>query len=180
MIFLEIKRLSKIVADLLDISKFDENIITLVKTEIEVQDLFDDLTHLFNERFAKFKIKLIIKPSKLTVYADYFKLKQVFINLIENALLYAKTDVVIYANLKNDNIRFIVQDNGLGLTYQQKEKIFERFYRIDESRNRNSGGTGLGLSIVKEIITGHNGEIYVQSEINQGTEFIFSIPQKRS
>lgn len=175
-IYNEIQRLSKMVTQLLEISKYDRNLVVLEYEAFEIKNLFDDLEKLFDKRAKKNNIKLIFEPCSVCVRADYDKLKQVLINLIENAFVYTKDEIVLYAKLKNKKVRLAVIDNGIGLLYEDKEKIFDRFIRTDESRARNSGGAGLGLSIVKDIIEAHAGDIYVQSEVNEGSEFIIELP----
>ena len=78
--------------------------------------------------------------------------------------------------LKNKKIRFSVADNGIGLNEEDKAKIFERFYRVDKARSRAMGGSGLGLAIAKDIIDGHKGFIYVESQLGKGTTFAVELP----
>lgn len=175
-IYNEIQRLSKMVTQLLEVSKYDQNRVVLDYEVFEIQNLFNDLEKLYTYRAESGNIKLVFEENDVYVRADYDKLKQVLINLIENALLYSKGNVNLFSKLKNKKVRITVQDNGIGLTYDQKERIFGRFIRTDESRARNSGGAGLGLSIVRDIVEAHGGEIYVQSELEVGSEFIIELP----
>jgi two-component system, OmpR family, phosphate regulon sensor histidine kinase PhoR len=112
------------------------------------------------------------------VMADPDAMNQVFGNLIENALKYAKTGkrVRVGAQLKEGEVEFIVKDFGPGIPFEHLERIFERFYRVDKARSRESGGTGLGLAIVLHIVQAHGGRIWAESELGAGAEFHFTLP----
>jgi two-component system phosphate regulon sensor histidine kinase PhoR len=112
------------------------------------------------------------------VMADPDAMNQVFGNLIENALKYAKDGkrIRVGARALDREVEFIVQDFGPGIASEHLERIFERFYRIDKARSRESGGTGLGLAIVKHIIQAHGGRIWAESELGKGVAFHFTLP----
>jgi two-component system phosphate regulon sensor histidine kinase PhoR len=114
------------------------------------------------------------------VMADPDAMNQVFGNLIENALKYAKAGrrIRVSARLLESEVEFSVQDFGPGIAYEHLERIFERFYRIDKARSRESGGTGLGLAIVKHIVEAHGGRIWAESELGSGATFHFTLPVK--
>jgi two-component system phosphate regulon sensor histidine kinase PhoR len=113
-----------------------------------------------------------------TVMADPDALNQVFGNLIENALKYAKSGkcIRVGARLLDREVEFIVQDFGPGIASDHLARIFERFYRVDKARSRESGGTGLGLAIVKHIVLAHRGRIWAESELGSGAAFHFTLP----
>lgn len=107
--------------------------------------------------------------------------KQAITNLLTNAIKYSTTDKIdISLNKGNNFIVISIKDYGIGISKEHKDKIFEKFYRIDKARSRKSGGTGLGLSIVKNIIELHNGTIELITEPNQGCEFIIKLPLNSS
>jgi two-component system, OmpR family, phosphate regulon sensor histidine kinase PhoR len=116
------------------------------------------------------------------VLADPDAMTQVFGNLIENAMKYGKSGgrVRVYAlalsNGDENMVEFVVQDFGPGMAYEHLNRIFERFYRIDKARSRDSGGTGLGLAIVKHIVQAHGGRIWAESELGAGAAFHFTLP----
>ncbi len=112
------------------------------------------------------------------VLADTDAMNQVFGNLIENALKYAKTGkrIRVGASLLEGEVEFSVQDFGPGIASEHLDRIFERFYRIDKARSRESGGTGLGLAIVKHIVQAHGGRIRAESELGAGATFHFTLP----
>ena len=112
------------------------------------------------------------------VMADADAMNQVFGNLIENALKYGKSGkrIRVGAKLIEDAVEFCVQDFGPGIPFEHLGRIFERFYRVDKARSRESGGTGLGLAIVKHIVQAHGGRIRAESELGSGAAFYFTIP----
>lgn len=113
------------------------------------------------------------------VLADADALNQVFGNLIENAVKYGRSGrrVVVGARLRGNTVEFLVQDYGPGIASEHLSRIFERFYRVDKARSRESGGTGLGLAISKHIVLAHGGTIRAESELGSGATFIFTLPQ---
>jgi two-component system phosphate regulon sensor histidine kinase PhoR len=123
------------------------------------------------------KLKLIAPVGMIQVKADEQRISQVILNLVVNAIKYGKDKglVQIIITEKKKVYTISVVDNGPGIPEEHLHRIFERFYRVDKSRSKNSGGTGLGLSIVKHIVQAHNSKISVQSEINKGTRFEFKL-----
>jgi two-component system phosphate regulon sensor histidine kinase PhoR len=112
------------------------------------------------------------------VMADPDAMNQVFGNLVENALKYAKSGkkIRVGARLAESEVEFMVKDFGPGIPFEHLERIFERFYRVDKARSRESGGTGLGLAIISHIVQAHGGRIWAESELGSGTEFHFTLP----
>jgi two-component system phosphate regulon sensor histidine kinase PhoR len=133
----------------------------------------------------KKNIKLTVEHENnppLNVYADKEKIEQVTTNLIENSIKYGRengtTEIVIQDLVENKMIiRFT--DNGIGVHQNHIDRLFERFYRVDQSGNRISGGSGLGLAIVKHIIDAHDEKIYVESDFGVGSEFSFTIDKAK-
>src|SRR5207247_365825 len=144
----------------------------------EVQRVVDDLQSRAAEKKTTFEI---LVPAGLTARADADRLQQVLFNLIENAIKYGKHDGNVSIGGQaagTDKVELWVQDDGPGIPSEARERIFERFYRVDRARSRETGGTGLGLSIVKHIVQAHGGEVGVQSEPGQGTRFFFTLPRE--
>ena len=114
----------------------------------------------------------------IPVMADPDAMNQVFGNLVENALKYGKAGkrIVVGARPLEDEVEFFVQDFGPGIASEHLDRIFERFYRVDKARSRESGGTGLGLAIVKHIVQAHGGRIWAESELGAGAAFHFTLP----
>jgi len=114
----------------------------------------------------------------LVVMADPDAMNQVFGNLVENSLKYAREGkrIRVGARALENEVQFTVQDFGPGIASEHLERIFERFYRVDKARSRDSGGTGLGLAIVKHIVQAHGGRIWAESELGKGVSFHFTLP----
>jgi len=112
------------------------------------------------------------------VLADPDAMNQVFGNLIENSLKYAGAGrrICVGARDVENAVEFTVQDFGPGIPSEHIDRIFERFYRVDKARSRESGGTGLGLAIVKHIVEAHGGRVWAQSELGNGAQFHFTLP----
>ena len=124
------------------------------------------------------KLQFAGAPDAL-VMADPDAMNQVFGNLIENALKYAKEGkrIRVGAKLLGSEVQFTVQDFGPGIASEHLDRIFERFYRIDKARSREAGGTGLGLAIVKHIVQAHGGRVWAESELGRGVSFQFTLPE---
>jgi two-component system phosphate regulon sensor histidine kinase PhoR len=114
-----------------------------------------------------------------SVLADSYAVQQVFGNLISNALRYAQSGkkIVVGAQERENGIEFFVRDFGPGIASEHLPRIFERFYRVDKARSRESGGTGLGLAIVKHIVLNHGGVVRVESTVGHETTFFFLLPK---
>lgn len=173
--------MKNLVDKLLFLAKGDAN---TVKINIETFDSvnFINQVHTDSLFFAKDHNILIGTNEKYTIFADKSLLLQAIRTIIENSVKYSSKGTNIYIDSCYDDEKMealiSIKDEGIGIEKKYFDKIFERFYRVDESRTKNTGGTGLGLSIVKKIINIHGGSIEVKSEINKGTEFILHIPSK--
>ena len=180
-----VERLNLIVKDLDLITKIESGVSNLNKTKFDIIDLINNIFEMLEFSAKKKNIRLIVeKESKLNtnVNADKEKIEQVLTNLIDNSLKYGKdngTTEVMVQNLNEFKIIVRITDNGVGLEQENYTRIFERFFRVDKSGNRNSGGSGLGLSIVKHIIDAHDEKIYVESELGVGSEFSFSLEKSQ-
>jgi signal transduction histidine kinase len=117
-------------------------------------------------------------PAGLGMRGDRTKLNQVLYNLIDNAMKYTQDGGTIRVSLERDggNLIWRVRDNGVGIPKEDQEHIFDRFYRVDKARSRETGGTGLGLSIVRQMVTLHGGQISVESEPGRGSCFTVTLP----
>ena len=112
------------------------------------------------------------------VRADREAIHQVFSNLIDNAMKYGRAGgrIVLGARRARRGVEFYVRDFGAGIPSEHLPRLFERFYRVDKARSRESGGTGLGLAIAKHIMLAHGGSIHAESELNHGCTFLFTLP----
>jgi len=175
-----IERLIFIAKDLDLITKLESDNMKLEKTSFNLISIINNVFEMLEIQAEKNNISLIIdsKKKKINVIADQEKIHQVLTNLIENSIKYGKkdgtTEISIEEILENKYLVRIT-DNGQGIKKEHFERLFERFYRVENSGNRLTGGSGLGLAIVKHIIDAHNEKIYVESDFGIGSEFSFSI-----
>jgi two-component system phosphate regulon sensor histidine kinase PhoR len=168
-----------IVNDLLLLSELEQAGRALVIENVNLASLTENILKVF-EQGAKEKsiqLKLVAAKDLKTIQADPFKLEQMFINLLDNAIKYTeKGEVCITLTQENSNSLIVIQDSGLGITASHLSRIFERFYVVDKSRSKKLGGTGLGLSIVKHIVLLHGGTIDIESSLGMGTKFTITLP----
>ena len=175
-----IERLIFIAKDLDLITKLESDNMKLEKTSFNLISIINNVFEMLEIQAEKNNITLIIDSKKkiINVTADQEKIHQVLTNLIENSIKYGKkdgtTEISIEEILENKYLVRIT-DNGQGIKKEHFERLFERFYRVENSGNRSTGGSGLGLAIVKHIIDAHNEKIYVESDFGIGSEFSFSI-----
>ena len=173
-------RLAYLIEDLLLLSKLDSGqvVLNLQTTEMrsEIQHVLDDLQSKAAER----RVTLVNEfPADIEAPADADRLQQVLFNLIDNAIKYGRTEgsvVVGGSRLADGRVETWVRDDGPGIPPDARERVFERFYRVDKARSREQGGTGLGLSIVKHIVQAHGGDVRVDGELGKGTTFFFTLP----
>jgi len=120
----------------------------------------------------KHGVSLEFSGEKSVVYGSRQMLDEVIFNLCDNAIRYNKENGKVYVSVgeEDDNVYLSVRDTGIGIDEEYRERIFERFYRVDKSRSKETGGTGLGLAIVKHIVALHHAELRLDSEVGVGTE----------
>jgi two-component system, OmpR family, phosphate regulon sensor histidine kinase PhoR len=177
----ESDRMQRLIQDLLDLSKIEQQGFKLNKTKITMNELLHETTVLLKNKAEKRKVTLIVEQAEtVQIKADEHRLQQVFINLISNAILYTPEDgqIVITLEERRNDVIVKVADTGIGICEEEIPRVFERFYRVDKARSRNSGGTGLGLAIVKHLVEAHHGTIELSSKVGEGTEFTVTFPKK--
>lgn len=173
----EAKRLTRISDDLLILSQAESG--TPDMQPMQLADLVMEVVHRFGQQASQAGIALDADLSPdLNVIANHDQIEQVVINLVDNAIKYtpAGGHVRVTAEARETGIAVHVSDTGIGIMAKDLPRIFERFYRVDKARSRQSGGTGLGLSIVKHIVEAHGGQVNVKSEYNRGSTFTFILP----
>jgi two-component system phosphate regulon sensor histidine kinase PhoR len=172
-------RLTNLIEDLLTISRLESGQITLQLRTIPLRAFANSLLSELQTR-AKERGTVIANeiPEQLTGRADPDRLEQVFVNLVENAIKYGRSNghVTVKGRAVNAHVELCVSDDGPGIPIEARERVFERFYRVDKARSRDAGGTGLGLAIVKHIVQSHGGKAWVESEPGQGAQFYFTLP----
>ncbi|WP_269412284.1 two-component system histidine kinase PnpS [Lentibacillus daqui] len=178
----ESERLEALIYDLLELSKIESDTFQLNWQEVDLSKIVDETLELLQEEAKEKSIDIQSGAKGHTVIeGDPFRLKQMFINVITNAIVYSPEKGFIHVHVEGfpRTVEFIVKDNGIGISLDEIPRIFERFYRVDKARGRNSGGTGLGLAIVKHLTEAHNGRIDVRSEIGKGTTFKIIFPRSQ-
>ena len=176
----ESTKLSNLVDDMITISRLNEH----GNLNIELVNIFKlvkDTLQLFSHEIEKKRLNVRIEiDEELSLYCDKLKLKHIITNLIQNAIRYNLENGEIKIKVQNDKKNewvFVISDTGIGVSDEDKERIFERFYRVDKSHSKTVGGTGLGLAVVKESVDALSGRIKVKSQINKGTTFYVILPR---
>jgi len=170
-------RMSRLTEDLLTLARVESGEQRFDIQMVSVEELLQDAQESFQEMARSYGVELVIEndaPSA-NVNADREAIHQIFSNLIENALKYAAPGkkVILGARAVSTGVEFCVRDFGPGISSEHLPRLFERFYRVDKARSRESGGTGLGLAIAKPIVFAHHGSIRAESELNHGSSFLF-------
>lgn len=174
----ETNRLESIVKDMLLLSKLSNKDLILEKKEDYISTVINQALDLFIPMFDQKGIGVLtkIKDDPKVVY-DFDKLSQVLINLLQNAYNYTDQGYLrITTKQQSNNLLLTIEDSGCGIDESYHEQIFERLFRVDHSRTRDSGGSGLGLAISKSIIEAHGGSICVHSKVDQGSTFTITLP----
>ncbi|WP_379133720.1 two-component system histidine kinase PnpS [Paenibacillus sp. sgz500958] len=183
-IYDENERLNRLIGDILELSKIESKRVQLECSPVHLSSFFDSVMETMSKVAERKKISLSAKvPEELFIEGDEDKLRQIFMNLLSNAINYThdggSVTVTAVNRVKEDgteSVIFTVSDTGMGIPRKDLPRIFERFYRVDKARSRSSGGTGLGLSIVKHLVELHRGVISVESDLGIGSSFILELP----
>jgi two-component system phosphate regulon sensor histidine kinase PhoR len=176
-------RLGQIVKDLDSITKFESGVLNIQKNPFDLGQLINEVIEELEIQASNKEISLFFqgKTSGIMVIGDRDRITQVLINLGFNSIRYGKQGGTTNYKLSDTGEKIIVEviDNGIGIPLQHQNRIFERFYRVDAHRNRETGGSGLGLSICKHIIDAHGEKIQVISTEGAGSVFSFALPKAK-
>jgi signal transduction histidine kinase len=172
------KRLAQLVENYLDITNIEAGTLSLVREKVNVNDLVREVVEYFTREPGR-RIDLKIPPDLGLIEGDGERLKRVLFNLLENALRYgpAQETVVISAQELTDSLVLSVTDKGPGVKKEEREKIFDKFFRGADTITQRTKGSGLGLAIAKGIVEAHGGTLWVESEPGMGATFCFSVPK---
>lgn len=183
-------RLSRLISDLLDVSRIEAGRLRLARKEVDLNILLENLRDTYRTPLVEKNIALELNISRdlSRVFGDADKITQIVTNLIDNALKFTNENgrITVTASEKlsmgeTDNatefVEVSVADTGLGIPKEEIDRIFEKFYQIGSHLTRQSGGSGLGLSIAKSLVEAHGGKISVQSNVGKGSRFIFTLPR---
>jgi two-component system sensor histidine kinase SenX3 len=176
---LEAKRLTDLVQEIINLSRLQDSDPLQIASENVVLELINEAVDLVKTTSEAKGISVSISEiPNVTVLGDGDQLIMAIHNLLENAINYSpnNTNVSISSSIADDIIEIVVTDQGIGIPEGELDRIFERFYRVDPARSRETGGTGLGLSIVKHVASKHGGEIKVWSSPNVGSSFALRLP----
>jgi two-component system phosphate regulon sensor histidine kinase PhoR len=181
--------LDALVQDLVTISQLEKGVVRMRRQRFDLVALITEIFELLEQQAAQRGTHIELFPPALNdlpepgllVVADRNRIRQVLVNLIDNAIKYGreKGHVVVSLVESKGTVRIAVRDDGAGIAEEHLGRIFERFYRIDKSRSRDSGGSGLGLAISKHIVEAHKSAIRVRSELGQGTTLEFKLPRPK-
>lgn len=175
------ERLESLLNDLLDFTLIESGTMELEYSEFDLCELIKEVVENLKQLAEKYKVKINVSCESISISADKRRIKQAIHNLVDNSIKFSdKSKEERYVNIsvekKEENLSIIIEDNGIGISQEDKEKIFEKFYRGDRSLTYEVPGTGLGLTIVQEIIKLHGGKINVNSTLGEGTTFELVIP----
>lgn len=164
--------------DLLDLARADSGYMRFHLEPILLNDLVDEVAGMA-EKFS-YRSIIVNADHNVEAIADRNCLKQILINLIDNAVKYSDPEqpILLEVNQTTEQALIRVQDQGVGVPFQDQSRIFERFYRVDGSRARSTGGHGLGLAIVKTLVEGMRGDVSVRSKLGEGSTFTIALPLK--
>ncbi len=177
----ESNRLENIINDILELSRIEKNKDSIGETFFNVEDAINSILISLDKKATSKKIQLIPEIDHtlpLIIEGNQHRVEQILTNLVDNAINYSgeDSDVIIRAYGKDSGVMLEVSDNGVGIPEDEQKRIFERFYRVDKGRSRNSGGTGLGLSIVRNLVRIFGGDIKVESKLGMGSTFSVFLP----
>lgn len=178
------ERLTNLTADLLTLSRIELKMQKFQMAGYYAARLMRDTVDAMRPLAQKKGIELAVTPPPATaeIFCDREAFHQILANLIDNAIKYTPQDRTVAVEAREvtvdarQMVEFLVRDQGIGIPTEDLPRLFERFYRVDKARSRELGGTGLGLAIVKHLAHAHGGEVYVQSQLNQGSTFSFTLP----
>ena len=174
----EADRLTRLINDILILSHIESNEMDKIEL-ININGIIDNVCYMMEPFADKKHIKIKKMSCEMPdIWGDADRFKQMIINLVDNAIKYTNNggQVKVGTALEDNNCLIWVEDNGVGISEEHQERLFERFYRVDKARSRSQGGTGLGLAIVKHIILKFSGTIELNSEIGKGSKFTVKIP----
>lgn len=176
----EVRRLERIVGDMLSLSEIEAGSLKLNRDDVRINTVFEELEHEFREQAQAKEIRLRfdLPPKMPVLMGDRDKIVMALHNLVGNAVKYtpAGGEVVVRVGEEKGQLTVDVTDNGIGVREEERELIFEKFYRAKDRRITNVTGTGLGLAIAREVVRMHGGDITVRSQLDKGSTFTMTLP----
>lgn len=175
----ETQNMTNLINDILMISRLETKEAEVVLSELQICPLVDEVCTSLEPLAKQCDVTIEMNCKPLTITANLQHMKELFTNLMNNAIKYNKPGgkVTVTVTSEADEIIIIVEDTGIGIPEESKQRVFERFYRVDKGRSKKIGGTGLGLSIVKHIVNYYNGVIELDTKLNKGSKFTVHLPK---
>jgi len=173
----EIDRINRMLNNLMDLRRLEGNILNINKIKFDLVKIIKKIVEIFKISYVNFEFEIVTNKDSIIVFADKDKIEQVLHNLLSNSTKYSPMGgkISINVELKEREVIVSISDQGMGIPPEDVDKIFEKYYRV-KSSEKKIGGKGLGLYITKKIIELHSGKIWVESVLNKGTTFYFSLP----
>jgi two-component system phosphate regulon sensor histidine kinase PhoR len=179
LIYKEGMRLISLIEDLMRLSKIQEHTEHVEEKLVNLKDISEDVVVLLGSKAEGYNVKLILNADDVMMKANSNYINELLYNIIDNGIKYnidgGSVNIRIYE--EDESAKIVVSDTGVGIPLEHRDRIFERFYRVDKSRSKETGGTGLGLSIVKHIAELYDGTIDIKSSKNKGTEITIKFPK---
>jgi two-component system phosphate regulon sensor histidine kinase PhoR len=171
------KKLESLVSDLLMLARLEADV-PAAKDAISLRSLIDEQVSIRKDAFAERNISVTVDCPEIEIHADRARLSTALSNLVDNAIHYNRPggQVGVFAEIQDGAVKLSVTDTGLGIPPEELPRIFERFYRVDKARSRETGGTGLGLAIVRHAIESQGGSVSVSSRVGAGSTFTIRLP----
>lgn len=177
----ESENMTNLINDILMISRLETKEAEVELTEVRLCPLLEEVCSSLKPLAREYQVSIISNCRPLSIYANGSQLKELLNNLIINAIKYNKPEGKVYVTVTSEaeDIVIVVEDTGVGIPEDARQRVFERFYRVDKGRSKKVGGTGLGLSIVKHVVNYYNGTIDLESQPDVGSKFTIRLPKDR-
>ncbi len=179
-IYKEVLRVNRLVGDLTQLTKYENKSEKLNLSTFNLSEIIHTIKVSLESKAKNREITMLVDSTVQDVIGDSDKLSQVLVNLVSNSIKYSEKGgtILLSSYEKEEDIIIRVKDEGIGIPIEDLPYIFERFYRVDQSRDKETGGAGIGLTITKEIVEAHGGRIAIESSPGQGTEVIVTLPKR--
>ena len=173
------KRLLTLINDTIRLAELDVTEKTIEFEDVDLYELAESCVSMLQVNAEKHGVYITLFGNTTHIYANKGMMEELLYNLCDNAIRYNKEggNVNVIIKEEDDSVELQVKDTGIGIPQKSLERVFERFYRVDKSRSKQTGGTGLGLAIVKHIVAKHNARIELQSELGKGTTITVIFPK---
>ncbi|EDX83347.1 PAS fold family [Synechococcus sp. PCC 7335] len=175
-------RLGRLINDVLDLERIESGRVSMTRQDCNLAELMQHTAQAMAPMALELNVKLVVEPIDITISLDPDRIIQTLTNLLSNAIKFSpsRANVILSATEREQDVLLCTKDSGPGIPADKTELIFERFQQVDSRESRRLGGTGLGLAICKQIVLQHGGKIWVESELEKGSAFYFTLPKLRN